>query len=73
LAHPFFLQANIEKASTYHTEKKRTEIADREREPVLMIGKKLGFLYCSLVDREKVSDFPVPSRDVTNQTLPGRE
>jgi hypothetical protein len=22
---------------------------------------------------KKVSDFPVPSRDVTNQTLPGRE
>jgi hypothetical protein len=22
---------------------------------------------------KKISDFPVPSRDVTNQTLPGRE
>jgi hypothetical protein len=22
---------------------------------------------------KKVSDFPIPSRDVTNQTLPGRE
>jgi hypothetical protein len=22
---------------------------------------------------QKVNDFPVPSRDVTNQTLPGRE
>ncbi len=23
--------------------------------------------------KKKVSDFPVPSQDVTNQTLPGRE
>ncbi len=23
--------------------------------------------------KKKVGDFPVPSRDVTNQTLPGRE
>jgi hypothetical protein len=26
-----------------------------------------------LRDHPKVSDFPIPSRDVTNQTLPGRE
>ncbi len=28
---------------------------------------------CSLYTVKKVSDFPVPGRDVTNQTLPGQE
>jgi hypothetical protein len=31
--------------------------------------KMCGLLHC----KKKVSDFPVPSRDITNQSLPGGE
>ena len=45
---------------------------------LLSLQKRLDFLhYCTPeywdCTVKKVSDFPVPSRDVTNQTLPGRE
>jgi hypothetical protein len=35
----------------------------------LLLLIKRNSLHC----KKKVSDFPVPSRDVTNQTLPDRE
>jgi hypothetical protein len=34
---------------------------------------RLSFGRCVAHCKKKVTDFPVPSRDVTNQTLPGRE
>ncbi len=35
--------------------------------------KKKGVIFVSSIHCKKISDYPVPSRDVPNQTLPGRE
>jgi hypothetical protein len=47
----------------------RREIGVRQREERKNRGGNMKVGYTV----KKVSGFPVPSRDVTNQTLPGRE
>jgi hypothetical protein len=56
------------------------DIFDTDQAQINSVEPKAG-TYHSISSRaknlaitaKKVSDFPVPSRDVTNQTLPGRE
>ena len=44
-------------------------LLSEKRVKIANFGKKSALLYAV----KEISDFPVPSRDVTNQTFPGRE
>jgi hypothetical protein len=76
-----FVQSHASTTKTMHSGKKKSEILT-----IIFLGENFKgmCLFCTVFSRnrkhdnlfytvKKVNDFPVPSRDVTNKALLGRE